>query len=548
MTQNNQYVDQQLNQVIEDVHKIASLQMLDREVEAIISKEYQQKGMEYILDVRVMNAFIQMVTSLKSPYYGVAYVGVNGEFYSNMSFEFDLSEDVYAQVLKSHIKSDEIITISPSVDLYGKKSIIFTRTLLNSKDLQQKGYCMVSLSLKELNSYLSLRSINGKSNNDFDSEFVVASNDELITHIGTQIINNEDFMTDIKPVLKGTWDDGIKDITINSNRLLFTKEVNDVTGWTILQYKPISMINSLMFGSLFVYLWTMLPLFIAFIIIARYVTKKVIRPIDDMTQAMTYLEKGEFMPIDEKSIGNDEMGFMMNSYNKTIKKLETTIQKQYIAELYEKKAELKMLESQINPHFMYNALNTMSSIAEINNIGEISDMAGSLSELLRFNLQEGSIITVEEELAQVDNHFNIQKVRFKDKLTLIKNIDEELLGKPILKFLIQPLVENAIFHGLEKKKSKGQIVLNIKKQDSFIYIQVEDNGVGIAKDQLELLKSRLLGTSKDYINRNDYESIGLENVNYRMKDYYGQEYGLVIESELNKYTTVSFYIPLFEGD
>ncbi len=101
---------------------------------------------------------------------------------------------------------------------------------------------------------------------------------------------------------------------------------------------------------------------------------------------------------------------------------------------------------------------------------------------------------------------------------------------------------------MEKKKSKGQIVLNIKKQDSFIYIQVEDNGVGIAKDQLELLKSRLLGTSKDYINRNDYESIGLENVNYRMKDYYGQEYGLVIESELNKYTTVSFYIPLFEGD
>ncbi len=384
MDQSNLYVNQQLNQVIEEVHKFASLQMLDGKIEAIIAKRERPEGMDYIQDVRDMNGFIRSMISLKTPYYNVVYVGVNGEFYSNKSPDFDLAKHVYIDVLEEHKASGEAISISPIVDLYGVESIIFTRNLMNSSNLKQQGYCMVSLSLDELRGYLTLDS----EEDSIEGEFLVASDDEIIYRAGAATIADEDLFEAIKPMLSQTDDNNTKDITVNGERLLTVKQLNESTGWWIIQYKPMRIINSFMLRSVFIYIWTMLPLLAAFILIAGYISRKVLRPISHMKGAMKHLENGDFKTIDDEVIHDDEMGYLMGSYNKTVQKLEKTIHDRYIAELYEKKAELKMLESQVNPHFLYNALNTISSIGEIHNVDEISQMAGSLSEMLRFNLQK----------------------------------------------------------------------------------------------------------------------------------------------------------------
>ncbi len=133
-----------------------------------------------------------------------------------------------------------------------------------------------------------------------------------------------------------------------------------------------------------------------------------------------------------------------------------------------------------------------------------------------------------------------------DRFRFEKHIDESALNKPILKFLIQPLVENAIYHGLEKKRSGGTVSLKVEMMDDVIRIIVKDDGVGMAPEKLEDIRNRMTKTSKDYLNRLEYASIGLENVNYRLKDYYGPEYALNINSVEGVYTEVSFQIPYTE--
>ncbi len=539
MEQNNLYVNQQLNQVVEEVHKFASLQMLDSHIEDIIAKKRRQYGMEYIQDVRDMNGFIRSITSLKTPYYNVVYVGVNGEYYSNRSPDFDLSKDVYYQVLESHKISGKTISISPIVELYGTKSIIFTRNLMNSSTLKQEGYCMVSLSMDELYSYLTLENVDER----LEGELMIFSDEEIIYRAGSNEVPNEDFFKAINTQLLNTDLNNTKTITINKERFLTVRQRNDATGWWIIQYKPMLLINRFMLSSVFVYVWTMLPLFIAFIVIAGYISRKVLKPIKLMRVAMRQLKNGKFETIDENVIQDDEMGYLMKSYNNTVRKLEKNIHDRYIAELSEKKAQLKMLESQVNPHFLYNSLNTISSIGEIHDVREVSLIAGSLSEMLRFNLQESSVVTIREELTQIENYLTIQQIRFKDKLTFVKHIDEKTLCMPILKFLIQPLIENAIYHGLEKKPIGGTVRLTIQWRKETIYVHVKDDGVGITADGLKTIQQSLVKTSKDYLNRGDYTSIGLENVNFRLKDFYGSQYSLHINSREGVFTEVFFSIP-----
>jgi len=544
MEKNNLYVNRQIEQVVQDVHKFASSQMLDKAIEGIIAKEDKQQGMEFVQDIKTMSSFIQSVNSLKTPYYDVAYVGINGEFYSNKSPEFDLSKDVYIEYLDRHKKTGEILTISPIVGLAGQDHIVFIRTLRSSETLKYQGYCMVSLSLKEMKRYLGL----GNIDQSIDGEFLVVNNEEIIYNAGSKEFDEKIFNNQIKPILKESWEKETSSMTIGGERLLVTKQLNESTGWTILQYKPINMINHLMLSSVFIYIWTMLPLFISFILIAGYISRKVIRPINHMISAMKHLEKSQFKKIDEAIIGHDEMGYLMNSYNNTVTKLEETIHRQYVAELYENKAKIKMLESQVNPHFLYNALNTMSSIAEINDVGEISLMASSLSEMLRFNLQNASVVMIEEELAQVENYLAIQQVRFRDRFIFKKDVEEHVMKWPIMKFLIQPLIENAFYHGLEKQQSGGIVELVIKEVDNHVRVEVKDNGIGIPAKTLEKLRARTSKTGKEYLDRGDHASIGLENTNFRLKAHYGIEYGLTIESEEGKYTYVSFLIPIQGGD
>ena len=218
-------------------------------------------------------------------------------------------------------------------------------------------------------------------------------------------------------------------------------------------------------------------------------------------------------------------------------------------------AEIKALQAQINPHFLFNTLENINWMAQLNGVPEISDTVSALAKLIDGSIGRGDrMISFSEELEYKENYMTILKNRYEHKLEMETKLDEELMDIKIPRLLIQPLVENAVKHGIEKSRRNGVIRLSAYREDSHVVFQVVDNGIGMKPEELEALNLRL---QKDaLINEGNStgaagKSIGLENVNRRIKLLYGSTYGVEIESSYDEYTRVIVRLPVDqkpEGD
>ena len=207
--------------------------------------------------------------------------------------------------------------------------------------------------------------------------------------------------------------------------------------------------------------------------------------------------------------------------------LKKTIEEQHEIRVAERKA----LQAQINPHFLYNTLNTIKSIAKIKGIAEITTIVTQLGKLLRNAIDSKSeLVTVSETIELIEGYLSIQKIRHQERLNIEISIDNEILNCKILKLIIQPIVENAIMHGLEEKIGIGNLKILGQKKRNVLLFQIIDDGIGMTKKDILLLFEGKKG-------------IGIINVQNRIKLYYGEKYGLDIKSKLNKGTSVSIIIP-----
>lgn len=229
--------------------------------------------------------------------------------------------------------------------------------------------------------------------------------------------------------------------------------------------------------------------------------------------------------------GDDEITVLDEQFSHMLKRLDRLIQENYVQELDKRETQLKNLQLQINPHFLYNTLETISSMAAVRQAFAVCDMCGKLGEIFRYSLGKdyGEFVTVEQELHHVQNYIFIQKVRYGDKFEVFINVEEELKQCKILRFVLQPMVENAILHGIVPMTGSGTIEITVEKKDEMLCVRVEDDGVGMDSMQIEQLI--------EYINRNAAEeektkSIGVKNVHQRIRLACGEEYGVLVESVL----------------
>ncbi len=217
-------------------------------------------------------------------------------------------------------------------------------------------------------------------------------------------------------------------------------------------------------------------------------------------------------------------------------------------EIQHKEAEINFLQSQINPHFLYNTLECMNSIGALHEVPEIQEIAMSLSSLFRYSISGRKFVTLEEELRSVEDYLNIQRIRFLDRFTISLNYDSNVLKTKIIKFILQPIIENSIFHGLEPKVGKGELKVNCSQNSSFLDISVEDNGTGIEKETLDKLNSSLAESIPGKpLPAGEKRSIGLYNIQNRIKLVYGNYYGLKIESEKDRGTSILMRLPFITG-
>ncbi len=235
------------------------------------------------------------------------------------------------------------------------------------------------------------------------------------------------------------------------------------------------------------------------------------------------------------------------------KELQDLQKKVYEAEILKKQAEISALQAQINPHFLYNTLSAIDSMALVKGEKEISEMCTALGKLLRYNIESGEISTIGDEFEKIRTYLYIAKKRFKERLEYSISVDRVLNGYSIIKLIIQPLVENALKHGLEGKTEKVYIsVCCIRRSDeNDIEIKVDDTGLGVSPDKLDEIRKELEMPYRIYPEnyKNTFVSIGLKNVNHRIKLKYGNRYGLRFYSEEGKGTSVIITLPaVMNGD
>ncbi|WHH57144.1 histidine kinase [Petroclostridium sp. X23] len=285
------------------------------------------------------------------------------------------------------------------------------------------------------------------------------------------------------------------------------------------------------------------------IAVSTLISYTITKPIKVLKERMKNVEKGN-MQTWGQTVATDEIGDLTNSFNNMVYKLDNTIKNEYALKLKEKEAQLNALQSQITPHFLYNTLETVSCIAFNKNVQEICVIAKSLGKMFRYSIKGGRISTVKSEIEHVKAYLEIQKIRMPNRFDTLIKVDGELWEHIIIKLVLQPLVENAVMHGLSGKQEDGYVAVLVGKNVDKIEIKIIDNGVGLEQAEVDALNQSLLGENRSFMKySNDKYSIGIQNVNARIKLFYGERYGLRYESMKGVGTTVYVSLPIIQtGD
>ncbi|WP_028612256.1 cache domain-containing sensor histidine kinase [Paenibacillus harenae] len=331
---------------------------------------------------------------------------------------------------------------------------------------------------------------------------------------------------------------GIINQVIDGEKMVVVHDRMATSGWKLIGMAPA---RELVKDSNEIRLYTFylaLGFTLVAVLLSWIISRLMHQPVQILLQSMRKAKEGDF----ESQIGHhrkDEFGILFDSFNLMVSRIKSLINELYIQRLLKKENQLKMLASQINAHFIYNTLDSIHWISRIYKVDDISTMIFGLSNYLRISLSDGrDMVSVREAVSLVESYLSVQKVRYQDKFEVNVEVDNDLLDKQVLKFVYQPLVENAIYHGIENKRGKGRLDIRWVRKDELLYFEVLDDGVGITPEKLKQIKEAL--EDNDFTQE---EHFALKNINSQIKLAYGEPYGLELESRLAGGTKVTLIFP-----
>lgn len=334
--------------------------------------------------------------------------------------------------------------------------------------------------------------------------------------------------------------DILSDKSMYRNLFIDSRQIN---GYTIYYWTDT---NAAVLDQRMVFVTSMVGL--ALIAIVLHVRKQIYLPLKRLENIIHGAVQGDIDYDFTQSAGSSSFKGIYSDIQQLFIKMKDLILRETNVHLMKKQAELDALQSQINPHFLYNTLDVIRGQASEHHIKEIELMALSLSKLFRYSISDhDAFVTLDEELENIDCYMTIQNVRFNNRLACHKVIDADTLKCKIPKLLIQPIVENAIYHGLEKKMGAGKLTINSYRTGSRLMISIQDDGLGISPERLAEINNALSNQNAGsrLINKNKkHFSIGLSNVNSRIKLLFGNEFGLFIYSTEGFGTTVQMILPV----
>lgn len=318
---------------------------------------------------------------------------------------------------------------------------------------------------------------------------------------------------------------------------LYTISKSEKTGWIVVGCSLHAELLKRSNQAQQIYLIIAIVLVVVALFISSVIAKNITRPIQKLQTSMKFVEEGNFQAGNVEVESKNEIGCLTESFNAMTGRIQELMEQNVEEQKAKRKSELKALQSQINPHFLYNTLDSIIWMAEGNKKDEVVLMTASLARLLRHNISnEEEENSIAQEIEYCKNYLTIQKMRYQDKLEYDICVEPELKNHKIIKLVLQPLIENAIYHGLKYKESKGFLMIRGYEQGQTIIFEIEDNGVGMSQEVLE----HIFESHKVNYRSN---GVGVYNVQKRIKLTYGQEYGVSYRSVLGEGTVATVVIP-----
>jgi Predicted signal transduction protein with a C-terminal ATPase domain len=377
------------------------------------------------------------------------------------------------------------------------------------------------------------------------SVFIINSDRQVVTSSNTEIkigVEYEDSSILEKIHVNEGTDNHSFPIHINSSNYLasFFKIKN--TDWYLVSAVPYSYLNSETYKIGYYIVFICIICLVFSVLFSFIFSQSISIPLSRLLEAIDRTKKGDFSQ-NITDTNMDEIAEVTRNFNNMVNEINLLLNSVKKEEKQKRIAELKALQAQINPHFIYNTLNTIRWLADAQKASNISSLVSSFIELLHVSMGNGNdLITLREEVEYLQSYINVQKYRYFDEFDVTFNIQEEIMECRILKFILQPLVENSIIHGLEPMKGHGEIVVKAYREQDDIKIFVTDNGVGIQEEQIKEINSNNHNTSS-----RRFSSIGIRNVDERLKLNFGEQYGIHITSIPNMFTTIELTIPCQMG-
>ncbi|MDO4337010.1 MAG: sensor histidine kinase [Eubacteriales bacterium] len=370
--------------------------------------------------------------------------------------------------------------------------------------------------------------------------FILDEEGNIVYHPQQQQLYNELQTENIDMVMNAESDTVITD---NGDQgKIYTLSRSEKTGWTVAACMNVGELLKNTRKAQSIYVLTAVALVVVALWISSIITRMITSPLQKLRDSMAKVQEGDFETADVEVPSENEIGSLTKSFNVMTHRIEELMEQNVHEQEEKRKSELKALQSQINPHFLYNTLDSIIWMAEGKKHEEVVLMTASLARLLRQSISnEDELVPIGQEVEYARSYLTIQKMRYKDKLEFQIDVEPSITGIKIIKLVLQPLIENAIYHGLKYKESKGLLLVNGYEDGENVILEVKDNGVGMDEETLEHIFER---------HKVNYQSngVGVYNVQKRLQLYYGNSYGITYKSKQGTGTKATITIPKSQED
>lgn len=496
----------------------------------------QQSEEEMAAEKERIIPLFKTIRNSRNDIYNIAVVADNGRSILNEDEDefteyIDIREQSWYQAALTSKKGIAISSshVQNAIKSSYKWVITLSRPLKNYQTGENAGVFFVDLNYNAISSLCS-------NNNIGNSGYIFILDEEgnIIYHPKQQLMYGGLKTENIDEIMSSTEDH----FQSREGDKLYTISKSDVTGWTVVGAAYTSELLKNNKQAQMLYLLVAGVLLLGVIAISNIISREITKPIRQLRDSMSMVEAGQFDKANVPVTAANEVGSLSKSFNVMTERIHTLMEQNVYEQKQKRKNELKALQAQINPHFLYNTLDSIIWMSEAGRNDEVVLMTSALARLLRQSISnDKEQVTISEEIEYVRSYLTIQKMRYKDKLEYSIDVSPDINNVMIIKFALQPIVENAIYHGLKYKDTKGNLSIRGYARGRKAYITIADDGVGMEEEALEHIFDE---TRKEHKSN----GVGVPNVQKRLKLYYGPEYGISYISRKEVGTVATVTVPL----